>query len=199
MTLGGIRIATTTLAVLAAAALSGCGGTGASTGTTVLSSVEPSTVSLRSSAVHGSTLPALYTCDGRDISPPLSWGALPSGVKEVALFVLGVRRGKAGRPVASIEWALAGVKPQLQGLRAGDVPPGAFALAASDGSRRYSVCPASGQTERYTFALYAMPRGVRASPALAGTALLLNLTQSGVPQNEAPASGTFSVTYKRRR
>jgi len=197
MRLGAKPIATAILAVMAAAALSGCGGSGA-TGTTALTSVEPSTVALTSSAVRRSALPALYTCDGRNISPPLSWGALPSSVEEVALFLVGVHRGKAGHPLASVEWALAGLKPRPQGLRAGEVPPGAFALAASNGSRRYSVCPPKGQTGRYTFALYAMPRGVRASPALAGTALLINLTQSGVAQDEAPVSGIFSVTYKRR-
>ena len=32
-------------------------------------------------------IPALYTCEGRDVSPPLAWSDLPAGAKSLALIV----------------------------------------------------------------------------------------------------------------
>ena len=34
-----------------------------------------------------SAIPALYTCEGKDISPPLAWSDLPAGAKSLALIV----------------------------------------------------------------------------------------------------------------
>jgi Raf kinase inhibitor-like YbhB/YbcL family protein len=36
---------------------------------------------------QGGTIPAKYTCDGKDVSPPLSWGTVPDGAKSLALIV----------------------------------------------------------------------------------------------------------------
>jgi phosphatidylethanolamine-binding protein (PEBP) family uncharacterized protein len=194
------RGTTTIVALMTAAALAGCGGSSGGGGaSTTLSGVEPQNVAvtLASDAIHGGRLPALYTCDGRDVSPPLSWGAFPAGINEVALFVVGARRSKNGQALASIEWAMAGVKPGLRGLRAGEIPPGAFVLANSHGARRYSICPAKGSTKRYAFALYALPRTARASPAISGVQFLTNLTQTRVQADLSPAGGGFSVTYTR--
>jgi phosphatidylethanolamine-binding protein (PEBP) family uncharacterized protein len=181
------------LAVLGAAALTGCGGSTEPKP----ASVEPVVVILQSSAITGSKLPALYTCDGRNVSPPLSWGAIPSGVEELALFAIGTRVTKGGRASASVAWAMAGLRPSLQSVRSGEVPRYAYLLSNSDHRRHYSVCPPRGQTERYSFALYGLPRGARASTSMTGAVLLYNLTQAGA-QYQAPVSGTFSVTYKRR-
>jgi phosphatidylethanolamine-binding protein (PEBP) family uncharacterized protein len=195
------RGATTIAALVSAAALTGCGGSsGSASAPATLSGVEPQsvTVTLASDAIHGGRLPALYTCDGRDVSPPLSWGAFPAGTNEVALFLVGAHRDKNGQAVASIEWAMAGVKPGLRALRAGEIPSGAFVLKNSNGARRYSICPARGSTSQYAFALYALPRTARASPGISGAQLLTNLTQSRVQADLSPASGGFSVRYTRR-
>jgi phosphatidylethanolamine-binding protein (PEBP) family uncharacterized protein len=186
--------ATPLLAMLAAIVLAGCG-TG-TTSTNALAPTPPVTVRLSSSAIHGKTLPALYTCDGRNISPPLSWGTIPSGVGEVALFALGVHAVE-GKTEVSIEWALAGLSPNLHHLRAGEIPHGAFLLTGTTGRRRYSLCPARGHTQRYQFALFALPPTARATDVLPGPSLLHNLSEP-VPQDESPASGVFSVSYTRR-
>jgi phosphatidylethanolamine-binding protein (PEBP) family uncharacterized protein len=187
-------MATPILAVLAALALSGCGNS--SSGSTL--ATQPARVSLTSSAIRGAKLPALYTCDGKDVSPPLSWGAVPSDIEEVAIFALGARRAPNGQTLGSIEWALAGVRPGLHTLRAGEVPHGAFLLAGSTGKRRYSICPHKGETEHFTFALYALPHGARASPKISSVALFNNLTESGIARDETPAAGGFAVNYTRR-
>jgi len=183
------------LAVLAALALGGCGGSAdGSAGV----ATQPARVSLTSSAIHDTKLSALYTCDGRDISPPLAWGAVPSSVEEVAIFALGAHRAANGQTLGSIEWALAGVRPGLHALRAGEVPHGAFLLAGTAGKRRYSICPHKGETEHFTFVLYALPHGARASPKISSAALFDNLTESGAAQDETPAAGGIPANYTRR-
>ncbi len=37
--------------------------------------------------VHHGEIPAKYTCEGEDISPPLSWSGVPSGTKSFVLIV----------------------------------------------------------------------------------------------------------------
>ena len=32
-------------------------------------------------------IPTLYTCEGKDLSPPLAWSDLPAGAKSLALIV----------------------------------------------------------------------------------------------------------------
>ena len=36
---------------------------------------------------HGGEIPRIYTCEGRDVSPPLSWSGAPDGTKSFALVV----------------------------------------------------------------------------------------------------------------
>ncbi len=35
---------------------------------------------------EGGAIPRKYTCDGSDISPPLTWSSIPSGTKSIALI-----------------------------------------------------------------------------------------------------------------
>lgn len=35
----------------------------------------------------GSNIPAIYTCDGANVSPPLSWRNIPNSTKSLALIV----------------------------------------------------------------------------------------------------------------
>ncbi|MFL5271304.1 MAG: YbhB/YbcL family Raf kinase inhibitor-like protein, partial [Anaeromyxobacteraceae bacterium] len=44
--------------------------------------------SLTSSAFHnGGDIPSVYTCEGKDTSPPLAWSGAPAGTKSLALVV----------------------------------------------------------------------------------------------------------------
>ena len=46
------------------------------------------TMELTSSAFARDTdIPSLYTCEGRDQSPPLAWSGVPAGAKSLALIV----------------------------------------------------------------------------------------------------------------
>jgi phosphatidylethanolamine-binding protein (PEBP) family uncharacterized protein len=186
---------TAVLALLAAIVLSGC--SNVSTSNNGLAAPAPVLVKVKSSAIAGKTLPAVFTCDGKNIWPPLSWGAVPSSVEELALFALAAVRTKGGRTAIKIEWAMAGIKPTVHSLAAGEIPHGAFVLANTSGKRQYSICPPRGHTQRYSFSLFALPPGARAFAALPSTALLSNLN---TPRRgaQATAFGFLSANYTRR-
>lgn len=191
--------------LLLALALAGCGGSspaspasfGAKSTKSAATGKGGSIVSLTSSAITGTEIPARYTCDGENIAPPLKWGEVPSSSKEVVLFAIAVPPRGSRQSTGSVEWAMAGVKPTLHELSAGELPPGAFLEQASDGQRHYSICPPKGQTRRYAFILYAVPPLVRVSSHINGARLLRNLTE-GIPQYLADAVGEFSASYTRR-
>ncbi len=185
--------------LLLAIMLAGCGSTGSASpgiSSSAASVKKGGVISLTSTAITGSEIPARYTCDGADISPPLKWGEVPSGTKELVLFALSPIPGGSGRN-SSIEWAMAGLKPELHKLTAGQLPSGAFLEQDSDGQRHYSICPPKGQTKRYEFVLYAVPPLVRVGRRINGLTLLENLSK-GIPSDLADGEGTLFATYRRR-
>jgi phosphatidylethanolamine-binding protein (PEBP) family uncharacterized protein len=150
----------------------------------------------RSPAVVDGRLPARYTCDGEDISPPLEWSDMPSSTKELAVLVLGLTPSANNTSEVSVAWALAGIKPGLHRLAAGEVPPGAHVGSAS-GRRRYSVCPAKGKAESYDFALYAVPPSLTVPANFTGVQLLRAIASPTSPAG-ATAGAAFRVSYRRR-
>jgi phosphatidylethanolamine-binding protein (PEBP) family uncharacterized protein len=40
-----------------------------------------------SAFAHNGSIPKLYTCEGKDISPPLAWSGVPAGAKSLAMIV----------------------------------------------------------------------------------------------------------------
>jgi phosphatidylethanolamine-binding protein (PEBP) family uncharacterized protein len=184
--------------LLLALALSGCGRSGAATTTNDSPAPSASVISFTSPAVHGESLPAQYTCDGKNIHPPLEWGAIPSGASELLLLVVGLKpTSTPGNYRASVEWAVAGLNPGLRRLSAGQLPPGAHIGTDSDRKRTYSICPKKGVAERYQFVLYALPSTLKVSPNFAGLTVFgqLSSTNTTTPPT---GQGVFLVDYTRR-
>jgi phosphatidylethanolamine-binding protein (PEBP) family uncharacterized protein len=103
------------------------------------------------------SIPATYTCDGKDSWPTLRWQGVPQGTAELALFAMNVQ------PVEEklfFDWAVAGLDPSLEGIEAAKLPQGAIVGQNSFGKTGYSICPPEGET--YMFALYALPQRLSA-------------------------------------
>ena len=66
-------------------------------------------------------IPAQYTCDGDNVSPPLSWSEVPEGTAEFVL-ILEDPDAPGG---THVHWALFGLNPSSGGLEEGKVPAGA--------------------------------------------------------------------------
>jgi phosphatidylethanolamine-binding protein (PEBP) family uncharacterized protein len=98
-------------------------------------------------------LPAEYTCDGKNTSPALRWQGVPQGTAELALLAMNVA------PVGErlfFDWAVAGLSPDLEEIKAGKLPKGAVVGRNSFGKVGYEICPESGET--FLFALFALPK-----------------------------------------
>jgi len=155
-------------------------------------------ITLTSSAIQGSSLPALYTCDGRDVPPPLEWGAVPAGTRELVLLVIGLTpSAESGSYGVSIEWAVAGIDPALHRLDPGRLPPGAYVGANSAGKHTYSICPRPGASQRYQFQVYSVPPRLRVAPNFVGMSALGALSQTST-STSATGEGAFVAIYKRR-
>ncbi len=114
---------------------------------------------LTSSAfVHGGSIPPTYTCDGRDVSPPLAWRDLPAGTRSLVLIVDDPDAPDPRAPrMTWVHWVLYNLSPHLTGLpEAAALPPGAAAGINDFGRTRYGgPCPPIGR-HRYFFKLYAL-------------------------------------------
>ena len=176
-------------ALLSALALAGCSNSSAPAGITI---------PFKSPAIVNTLLPATYTCDGKDIAPPVEWGAVPSTTRELALFVLGLTpHGSKGGYSTTVEWSVAGINPALHALSAGKLPVDAHVGLTSKGKRQpYSICPAKGTSKRYQFALYAVPTSITIPARFVGIKLLEALAD---PESRvsADAGGTFLASYRR--
>lgn len=110
------------------------------------------TFTLSSSAfVHEGMLPSKYTCDGEDMSPPLSWSGVPEGTRSLALTM-----DDPDAPRGTWDhWVAFNISPTLHGVEEGTEPSG-VAGKNSGGKKGYGgPCPPSG-THRYFFHLYAL-------------------------------------------
>jgi phosphatidylethanolamine-binding protein (PEBP) family uncharacterized protein len=113
------------------------------------------------------SLPATYTCDGKDSWPALRWSGVPADSAELILYAMNLA------PVEGhlfIDWAVGGIDPGLTSLQAGQLPKGVVVGTNSFGKHDYEICPASG-AETYVFALFALPRSLSPKPGFEPHAL----------------------------
>ncbi|MFN2400454.1 MAG: YbhB/YbcL family Raf kinase inhibitor-like protein, partial [Gemmatimonadaceae bacterium] len=76
---------------------------------------------------HGSEIPGLYTCDGRDVSPALDWQGAPAGTKCFALIVDDPDAPDPRAPKMTwVHWILYNIPSWAKGIPLGarELPPG---------------------------------------------------------------------------
>lgn len=102
-------------------------------------------------------IPARYTCDGLDISPPLSWSPVPNATQSLALIAEDPDAARG----AFAHWVIYNLPPDTQRLpedvpNRQTLPSGALQGMNGAGSIGYTgPCPPSG-THRYFFKVYAL-------------------------------------------
>jgi Raf kinase inhibitor-like YbhB/YbcL family protein len=107
---------------------------------------------LASPAFHdGGTIPRLYTCDGRDVSPPLRWTAPPPGTRSLTLTVTDPDAPGGG----FVHWRVTAIAPRAasvaQGRRFAHEQRNSFGANAYGGP-----CPPHGPPHNYVFVLQAL-------------------------------------------
>jgi len=117
------------------------------------------TFQLESSAFeNGKTIPRKYTCDGEDVSPPLTWKGAPEGTKSFALIC-----DDPDAPLMTwTHWVVYGIPVSvdwlLEGLPKTKIVAGGIKQGSNSGRRiGYSgPCPPGGKAHRYYFRIYAV-------------------------------------------
>jgi|SRR5690554_3047289 len=108
------------------------------------------TMGLTSAFTEGEPIPAVYTCDGDDISPPLTIDGIPEGTESLVLVV-----DDPDAPSGTFDhWIVYDIPPTDH------IPEGASGLGVSGrnsagGLAYVGPCPPSG-THRYFFRVYAL-------------------------------------------
>ncbi|MFZ5442548.1 MAG: YbhB/YbcL family Raf kinase inhibitor-like protein [Myxococcota bacterium] len=118
------------------------------------------TLTLTSPAFQdGAELPAVFTCEGDDESPPLSWSGAPAGTKS---FVLIIDDPDAPDPAAPkrvwLHWAVYNLPASCHGLEQNvrQLPRGALEGVTDSGRTGYGgPCPPIGR-HRYFHRLFAL-------------------------------------------
>lgn len=107
------------------------------------------------------SIPPRYTCEGEDVSPPLSWSDLPAGTRSLALIVddPDAPDPKAPKRVW-VHWVLYNLPASATGLpealEPGDLPAGTREGTNDWGRAGYGgPCPPIGR-HRYFHKLYAL-------------------------------------------
>jgi Raf kinase inhibitor-like YbhB/YbcL family protein len=137
--------------VLIVAALSACGGERA----TGPAPEAPPGIELTSSAFDpGGPIPATYTCEGDDTSPPLAWDKTPDGTKQLALLV----EDPDAPGDTFVHWTVYGIPSTARRFGESEPPAGSREGETSFGDVGYGgPCPPEGdKAHRYVFVLYAL-------------------------------------------
>jgi hypothetical protein len=117
-------------------------------------------LTLTSSAfAHQGEIPAKYTCEGKDLSPPLAWSGVPAGAKSLALIVDDPDAPDPAAPKLTwVHWVLYDIPPSATGLPEGANPLPAGTRAGLNDWQRLGYggpCPPIGR-HRYFHKLYAL-------------------------------------------
>ncbi len=110
---------------------------------------------------HGAAIPPVYTCDGDDVSPPLSWSGIPEGTRSLALLVDDPDAPDPAAPkMVWVHWVLYNLPPNTRELaRAADSED--LTSVARRGLNDWKrpdyggPCPPIGR-HRYFFKLFAL-------------------------------------------
>ena len=114
-----------------------------------------------SSFRHNGDIPVRYTCDGNDVSPPLSWSGVPAGARSLALILDDPDAPDPKAPKMTwVHWVLYNMPPGTtslaEGMAAKNLPKGSLE-GINDWKRAGygGPCPPVGR-HRYFHKLYAL-------------------------------------------
>ncbi len=104
------------------------------------------------------TIPQQHTCDGQDLSPPLSWAQPPAGAESLALLCV-----DPDAPAGTWDhWVLFNIPPGIRSLPEGIAADPVVEGLGTHGSNSWrrlgygGPCPPQGAPHRYIFKLFAL-------------------------------------------
>ena len=142
---------------------------------------------------EGDRIPAKYTCQGQDVSPPLAWSQPPVGTQSFALIV----DDPDAPGGAFTHWVLFNIPsdscelPEAVPAQA-QLPSGALQGKNDFGRIGYAgPCPPPGRPHRYQFTLYALDQPLDLEAGVSKKQLLSAM------QGHIITQGQLTGTYQR--
>jgi len=150
-------------------------------------------IKLRSTAFEeGGMIPEQYTCDSKDISPPLAWESVPDSTKSIALIC-----DDPDAPMGTwVHWVLFNLPANIKELTENIPPQEILANGAKQGTNDFrnigygGPCPPGG-THRYYFKIYALDTVLTLEASATKTKLLKAM------EGHILAEGRLMGKYKR--
>jgi Raf kinase inhibitor-like YbhB/YbcL family protein len=145
----------------------------------------------------GQPIPAKYTCQGRDISPPLQWTNAPANTKSFAL-ITDDPDAPVGTWVHWVHWVLYDLPPNTTELPEGVSKTRVISNGAKQGLNSWprlgygGPCPPPGKPHRYFFKLYALDTLLNLKPGVTKKDLLKAM------EGHVLAEGQLMGTYQRK-
>ncbi|MEJ2372153.1 MAG: YbhB/YbcL family Raf kinase inhibitor-like protein, partial [Gemmatimonadales bacterium] len=142
---------------------------------------------------HGGEVPRRYTCDGEDLSPPLSWEGVPEGAVSLALIA-----DDPDAPAGTwVHWVLYGLDAATRALPEA-VPTDENVLdGAKQGHNDFrrigygGPCPPPNGAHRYFFTIYALSDKMHLDAGATKAELLRAM------EGKVLAQGQLMGTYRR--
>jgi Raf kinase inhibitor-like YbhB/YbcL family protein len=156
-------------------AVVGCGGAETTpAGTTTPSSSETAATATSSAPApagftvmspafaENAQIPDEYSCDGRNVPPPLRWQDVPPGTESLAVVV-----DDPDAPAGLyVHWVVTGIPPSVTEIGEGALPEAAVvSLNSGDKAEYLGPCPPPGTgVHHYRFQLYALNKPLTLAP-----------------------------------
>ena len=143
---------------------------------------------------EGDTIPAKYTCDDRNVSPPLEWSRAPANAKTVALIA-----DDPDAPVGTwVHWVLYHLPATVSKLPEDVVKGQHTPEGGTQGLNDFKhlgyggPCPPPGKPHRYFFRIYALDARLDLKPGATKKEV------ERAMQDHILAQGQLMGTYKRK-
>ena len=142
---------------------------------------------------EGDKIPAKYTCERQDVSPPLAWSEPPAGTRSLALIV-----DDPDAPGGVFtHWLLFNIPPDSRELPEAVPTQAELASGALQGKTDFGrtgyggPCPPPGRPHRYQFTLYALDQPLDLEGGASKKQLLSAM------EGHILAQGQLTGTYQR--
>jgi Raf kinase inhibitor-like YbhB/YbcL family protein len=171
------------MGLVAITLVAACGAPSGTTFSTIFGEIGP--MQLTSDAfTDGGDIPRKHTCDGDDVSPPLTFSDVPDGTQALALIV------EDPDARGFVHWVLADIPGSAEGLREGEGD--SIGVPGRNDFGRIGwggPCPPSGQ-HRYVFTVWALSSTLGLAGTLDGAAVRAALGDKVL--GEATLSGVYA-------
>jgi Raf kinase inhibitor-like YbhB/YbcL family protein len=146
-------------------------------------------MTIRSPAFHeGGDIPAKFTCDGGDTSPPLQITGIPSDAKSLVL----IAEDPDAPSGVFTHWLVWNIPPQTNSVAEGSAPKGVHGTNDFGKSGYGAPCPPSG-AHRYYFKVFALDRELALPPGAKRSLL------EAAMKDHVIAQGELMARYARKR